>query len=194
MSRRHSVWASERASGKHPRPGVFFSCPRAQYKRSGLHRGCLRTRERSTPGIETNQSTTGAERFPVFIHVMSPTVNDVSSPRFFTPLPFEGGAAGPSGAAGGVDPHGDAANPAHGVKRDASQMMTQEERDHRVRKIVSLVKVLLTGTSDARYLPTRRQTTSHPHASPVAHEGRGTFGPRTVFFQPRDRSSTRRVD
>ena len=40
-------------------------------------------------------------------------------------------------------PHGHAV--AHGVKRDASQMMTVEERDERVRKIVSLVKVLLTG-------------------------------------------------
>uniref|UniRef100_A0A7S0D7T6 Dual specificity phosphatase n=1 Tax=Micromonas pusilla TaxID=38833 RepID=A0A7S0D7T6_MICPS len=77
---------------------------------------------------------------------MTPTVNDVSSPRFFTPLPFESGAAGPSGAAGGTrdDPHPRRGAVAHGVKRDASQMMTAEERDERVRKIVSLVKVLLT--------------------------------------------------
>jgi hypothetical protein len=48
---------------------------------------------------------------------------------------------------------------AHGVKRDASQMMTAEERDERVRKIVSLVKVLLTGACGrdiTRIPPTRR--------------------------------------
>jgi hypothetical protein len=92
---------------------------------------------------------------------MTPTVNDVSSPRFFTPLPFESGAAGPSGAAGGTrdDPHPRRGAVAHGVKRDASQMMTAEERDERVRKIVSLVKVLLTGACGrdiTRIPPTRR--------------------------------------
>ena len=92
---------------------------------------------------------------------MSPTVNDVSSPRFFTPLPFASGAAGPSGAAGGArdDPHPHDHAVAQGVKRDASQMMTAEERDERVRRIVSLVKVLLTGACGrdaARIPPTSR--------------------------------------
>ena len=109
---------------------------------------------------------------------MTPTVNDVSSPRFFTPLPFEGGAAGPSGAAGGTrdDPHPHGHAVAHGVKRDASQMMTAEERDERVRKIVSLVKVLLTGACGrdiARTPPTRR--------APVNQSRRPRLpGPRTV--------------
>ena len=110
---------------------------------------------------------------------MAPTVNDVSSPRFFTPLPFASGAAGPSGAAGAVrddhHPHGHAV--AHGVKRDASQMMTVEERDERVRKIVSLVKVLLTGACGRDIA---RVSTRDTRPSPIAQAA--AFGPRTVAF------------
>jgi hypothetical protein len=110
---------------------------------------------------------------------MAPTVNDVSSPRFFTPLPFASGAAGPSGAAGaGRDdhhPHGHAV--AHGVKRDASQMMTVEERDERVRKIVSLVKVLLTGACGRDIA---RVSTRDARPSPIAQAA--ALGPRTVAF------------
>ena len=111
---------------------------------------------------------------------MAPTVNDVSSPRFFTPLPFASGAAGPSGAAGAVrddhhHPRGHAV--AHGVKRDASQMMTVEERDERVRKIVSLVKVLLTGACGRDIA---RVSTRDTRPSPIAQAA--AFGPRTVAF------------
>ena len=120
---------------------------------------------------------------------MAPTVNDVSSPRFFTPLPFASGAAGPSGAAGAVrddhHPHGHAV--AHGVKRDASQMMTVEERDERVRKIVSLVKVLLTGACGRDIA---RVSTRDTRPSPIAQAA--AFGPRTVAFacfSPRSRKS-----
>lgn len=121
---------------------------------------------------------------------MAPTVNDVSSPRFFTPLPFASGAAGPSGAAGAVrddhHPHGHAV--AHGVKRDASQMMTVEERDERVRKIVSLVKVLLTGACGRDIA---RVSTRDTRPSPIAQAA--AFGPRTVafacLFSPRSRKS-----
>ena len=113
---------------------------------------------------------------------MAPTVNDVSSPRFFTPLPFASGAAGPSGAAGAVrddhHPHGHAV--AHGVKRDASQMMTVEERDERVRKIVSLVKVLLTGACGRDIA---RVSTRDTRPSPIAQAA--AFGPRTVAFLSR---------
>lgn len=110
---------------------------------------------------------------------MAPTVNDVSSPRFFTPLPFASGAAGPSGAAGATrddhHPHGHAV--AHGVKRDASQMMTVEERDERVRKIVSLVKVLLTGACGRDIA---RVSTRDARPSPIAQAA--ALGPRTVAF------------
>ena len=111
---------------------------------------------------------------------MAPTVNDVSSPRFFTPLPFASGAAGPSGAAGAVPddhhhPRGHAV--AHGVKRDASQMMTVEERDERVRKIVSLVKVLLTGACGRDIA---RVSTRDARPSPIAQAA--ALGPRTVAF------------
>ena len=126
---------------------------------------------------------------------LAPTVNDVSSPRFFTPLPFASGAAGPSGAAGATrddhHPHGHAV--AHGVKRDASQMMTVEERDERVRKIVSLVKVLLTGacgrdiarvsTRDAR----RRHRSRRPRLS-----GRGPS--LSTRFSDREKASKLRRD
>jgi len=125
---------------------------------------------------------------------MAPTVNDVSSPRFFTPLPFASGAAGPSGAAGAVrddhHPHGHAV--AHGVKRDASQMMTVEERDERVRKIVSLVKVLLTGACGRDIA---RVSTRDTRPSPIAQAA--AFGPRTValrfrvLFPDREKASAR---
>ena len=116
---------------------------------------------------------------------MAPTVNDVSSPRFFTPLPFASGAAGPSGAAGATrddhHPHGHAV--AHGVKRDASQMMTVEERDERVRKIVSLVKVLLTGACGRDIA---RVSTRDARPSPIAQAA--ALGPRTVAFDTLFRS------
>ena len=121
----------------------------------------------------------GVSSFGSITRHMAPTVNDVSSPRFFTPLPFASGAAGPSGAAGAVrddhHPHGHAV--AHGVKRDASQMMTVEERDERVRKIVSLVKVLLTGACGRDIA---RVSTRDTRPSPIAQAA--AFGPRTVAF------------
>jgi len=69
-------------------------------------------------------------------------VNELSSPTFFAPLPFQGAMPQAAGATSARNDHGNSS--AHGVKRDASQMMTSEERSERVRKIVSLVKVLLT--------------------------------------------------
>ena len=62
-----------------------------------------------------------------------------------------------------------------GVKRDASQMMTVEERDERVRKIVSLVKVLLTGACGRDIA---RVSTRDTRPSPIAQAA--AFGPRTV--------------
>lgn len=120
---------------------------------------------------------------------MTPTVNDVSSPRFFTPLPFEGGAAGPSGAAGGTrdDPHPHGHAVAHGVKRDASQMMTAEERDERVRKIVSLVKVLLTGACGrdiARTPPTRRAPVNQSRRPRLPGRGPSRAFPDRETFRP----------
>ena len=125
-------------------------------------------------------SNTARVRSNALTRHMAPTVNDVSSPRFFTPLPFASGAAGPSGAAGAVrddhhHPRGHAV--AHGVKRDASQMMTAEDRDERVRKIVSLVKVLLTGACGRDIA---RVSTRDTRPSPIAQAA--AFGPRTVAF------------
>ena len=72
------------------------------------------------------------------------------SPRFFTPRLFSSQAAGSS--------RGEAV----GAKRAASQM-TDDEHNDRVRKILSLVKVLLTGTrpsnAPARDPSTRPATT-----------------------------------
>ena len=93
-------------------------------------------------------------------------VNDVSSPRFFTPLPFQGSQAAGPPASSNDHPSGDA----HGVKRDAPQMMTPEERDERVRKIVSLVKVLLTGTY-GWFIESRTPPSLVTHA-PIAGRGR----------------------
>jgi len=145
------------------------------------HREGTREGTRSGARASASRFTVDSGRFRVFSArpAMTPTVNDVSSPRFFTPLPFASGAAGPSGAAGAVrddhHPHGHAV--AHGVKRDASQMMTVEERDERVRKIVSLVKVLLTGACGRDIA---RVSTRDTRPSPIAQAA--AFGPRTVAF------------
>jgi hypothetical protein len=71
---------------------------------------------------------------------------------------------------------------AHGVKRDASQMMTAEERDERVRKIVSLVKVLLTGACGrdiTRIPPTRRAPVNQSRRPRLRAADRRALFPRS---------------
>ena len=104
---------------------------------------------------------------------MAPTVNELTSPTFFAPLPFQGAMPQAAGATSARNDHGNSS--AHGVKRDASQMMTSEERSERVRKIVSLVKVLLTGTFAC---PTSRDAAASEERHPPHRVQAGQARPR----------------
>ena len=93
------------------------------------------------------------------------------SPRFFTPEHFSPRAGDGSKME----------QTAGGLKRAASQM-TEDEQNDRVRKILSLVKVFLTGTPPHRSpsTPCRPRGASHP---PPPEKAAGTR-PRLGAIQP----------
>ena len=103
------------------------------------------------------------------------------SPRFFTPEHFSPRAGDGS----------EMQQTAGGLKRAASQM-TDDEQNDRVRKILSLVKVFLTGTIPHRSPSTPRRAPRRV-PSPSPGKGRGDAPAAWRAIQTRPASETRRT-
>ena len=103
------------------------------------------------------------------------------SPRFFTPEHFSPRAGDGS----------EMQQTAGGLKRAASQM-TDDEQNDRVRKILSLVKVFLTGTPPHRSPSTPRRAPRRV-PSPSPGKGRGDAPAAWRAIQTRPATETRRT-